>query len=759
MPVDIASLRVRITSTDAVRSVNRAEDALEDLGNTAEREMDRSTRATEEFGRASRTEGDRASESFKKVRLGLIAVAVAAAAIAGAVIKNAIGTFITFSDTMAELSAITGSTGEDLEFLSEAAKEMGRTTTFSATEAATAFKLMASAKPDLLENIEALKATTEAALTLAEASGLDLPAAADALGLALNQFGAGADQATRFINVLAAGAQKGASEISFTAAALLQAGTVAASIGVSFEKTNAAIQTLAEVGIKGAQAGTGLRNVFLKLEASTDDALRPSLVGLTGALEELESRNLTATQLTKQFGLENVVVAQQLINNVDSLSKYEAALTGTNTATEQAGTRVDTLGGDLKALGSALEGLGLELVKLIEGPLRGFVKMLTNAVNAIGNSFGAIKAAFSAIGLEFAKTIINMQLLWLDFIDFLPGSFGNAVKKMFGIQEDARKKLLELQIGLIRNANERFRAETAPLTIPIRGGAEAPADAITAGTAAVSSRSPTGARPDTALFIQKIKDAQEELNQATSEAARIVDRNRTAQEIYNASLERVNELYASGLLSTDEYNREVNRVTEVLKKSTESVAASMSKNVEVINSTVRGFGSELENFWVGVATTGKFEFSSLVDNVIGDITRMVTRLLIIEPIVKRIMSAVGGGGGGGGAGIVGAIGSVIGAFAGSFEHGGSFDVKGAGGPDSQLVSLAATPGERVTVTPRGEAGANSAPNIVMNINLQSLDPSNAAEVVRQALPAVEQDLVGIINSAYTSRGRRGPLGL
>jgi len=170
-----------------------------------------------------------------------------------------------FNESIADLSAITGATGKDLKFLSDAAKEFGKTTTLSATQAAAAFKLVASAKPDLLKNIPALKAVTKEVVTLAEASGTSLPEAAKAVGSALNQFGASADEAARFVNVLAAGSKLGASEVQDTALALKDSGVAAKLAGLSFEQTNAAIQVLAANGIKASQAGNQLKNVLLNL--------------------------------------------------------------------------------------------------------------------------------------------------------------------------------------------------------------------------------------------------------------------------------------------------------------------------------------------------------------------------------------------------------------------------------------------------------------------------------------------------------------
>jgi len=275
-----------------------------------------------------------------------------------------------FEASISELSSVTGATGKDLEYLSEQSKEIGRSTTLSASQAATAFKLIASAKPDLLENAEALNAVTRSAVTLAEAAKIDLAQAADSLGTSLNQFGADADEATRFINVLAAGAKFGSSEIAETAIALKNSGAAAAAIGVSFESANAAIQALAAGGIRAGEAGTGLRNIMLKLESDANDKLKPSINGLSGAIKNLAGEQLSITELTEMFGKENVVAAQTIIKQADSLAILEKNLTGTNTAAEQAATNVDNFKGDMLRAGAATEALQIALGEKLLPSLR-----------------------------------------------------------------------------------------------------------------------------------------------------------------------------------------------------------------------------------------------------------------------------------------------------------------------------------------------------------------------------------------------------
>lgn len=345
-----------------------------------------------------------------KIASGLVIAlgAVAAVKFASGVISSG----KKFQSAISDLSAITGATGKDLKFLSDKSKEFGATTTLSASQAAEAFKLVASAKPDLLESADALAAVTKEAITLAEASGSSLPDAAKTLGSALNQFNADASESSRFINVLAAGAKFGASEIAQTAIALKQAGAVASNAGISFEETNAAIQALSTVSIKGGEAGTGLRNVLLKLQIQSNDKLNPAIVGLSTALKNLGKENLSTEAKTKLFGLENVVVADTLIKQAGNLDELTSKLTGTATAYEQARIKVDNLDGDLLSLNSRFEALQITLFGKVDPGLRQTVQSITKvvgALNAASEESADTGSALSFFGGVFEKAARGVQ--------------------------------------------------------------------------------------------------------------------------------------------------------------------------------------------------------------------------------------------------------------------------------------------------------------------------------------------------------------
>lgn len=327
-------------------------------------------------------------------QLNRIAKAISGVIASGALVKfltDAAKAAMDFNASISNLSAITGAVGKDLQFLRDTALEFGATTTLSASQAAEALKLVASAKPDLLQSGAALKEVTRQTVLLAEAAGIDLAQAASTVGKSLNQFGADASEAARFVNVLAAGSKFGSAEIPAISEALKAAGVAAASAKVSFEETGAAIQVLAAVGLQGSEAGTALRNVFLKLDNDVNKNLRPSVVGLSQALRNVNALNESGAEQVKRFGLENIVAAQTLIASADGLDILTKRLTGTSTAIDQAKTNTDNLAGDMKALGSVVEALQIKVGSLADGEMRLLAKTFTDLLSAINGNGEALK--------------------------------------------------------------------------------------------------------------------------------------------------------------------------------------------------------------------------------------------------------------------------------------------------------------------------------------------------------------------------------
>ena len=440
MAVDLASLAIRVESLEAKQAAGNL-DRLSRSGKRAEGTM----------GGLSR-----AAKGLIGVFGGLLVARQIGRAFAEASEKAK-----KFEASVSELSAITGLTGAKLDIISKKAAEFGRTTTLSATQAAEAFKLVASTQPQLLALPNQLAKVTEAAIVLAEATGSTLPDAADTVGQSLNQFGLDAEEAERVINVLAAGAQKGASFVNETAEALKYAGTVAASVGVSFESTNSAIQRLSTVGIKASEAGTALRNIFLKLEGQTNTQFKPSIVGFEQALQNLQDSQISLTEQTELFGLRSVVAANALINQAGEVATLTEALTDQDTAYEQQKTKVDNLEGAIKGLRSAQEGLQIRIGAEMNPTLRTLTETLTDATNAFTDFMGEAEDDDGLGILDFAlkgaiKLVFRLGVEFTDLGDLI-GSWAAQVGQSFGAVGSAFKALGIIVVSFFDTAGTYFQ--------------------------------------------------------------------------------------------------------------------------------------------------------------------------------------------------------------------------------------------------------------------------------------------------------------
>ena len=268
-----------------------------------------------------------------------------------------------FEKSLSGLRSLTGLGAKDMEYFKKAAIDLGSTSTQTASQVVEAYKLIGSQQPELLKNREALNEVTKQAIILAEAAGMDVPSAAKALSGSINQMGESANVAGEYINILAATSQAGSADIQYLSKAIEKSGGAANSVGVKYNELVAAIETIAPKITEASEAGTNLRNIFLILEGSSDNNLRPSVVGLSKALDNLASKNLDATQMTKMFGRESVTAALALVNAKDQYKGYIDAITGTNTALEQQRINNANLEGSLNAVSSAWEGFILTMNK------------------------------------------------------------------------------------------------------------------------------------------------------------------------------------------------------------------------------------------------------------------------------------------------------------------------------------------------------------------------------------------------------------
>ena len=379
--------------------------------------------------------GDEISSSFRRM---------AAAATAYFSVTKLITEGARFQDSLADLSAITGSTGKDLEFLSEQAFVLAKASAVAQSQVVKAFTDIASAKSELLKDPEAIVKITEQSLLLANAAGIAIPDAVTASVGALNQFNVGAENAARFVNVLAAGSKVGAARVSDIVESMKNAGPVAAQFNVSFEEANALLQVLAKNGVKGAEAGTALRGSLVKLEKIADGQIAPSTIGVVKSLELLEKAQLSNTQIIKEFGEENLRSILILRQNIPLIKKWKDEITGTNIAQEQADERLKTFNAKLRRLSVTIKGvliktfLRLEpvLTKQVEDfsnflenlkpeQIQGFadsIKSLVKTLSLLGKVFSFIFKILEKIGKLIGEVAASISTL--DFSQFTKGTKG-----------------------------------------------------------------------------------------------------------------------------------------------------------------------------------------------------------------------------------------------------------------------------------------------------------------------------------------------
>jgi len=306
-----------------------------------------------------------------------------------------------FQSQLADLEAITGITGRQLEQLSTRSLDLSVKYGESASNIIEANKLVASQLAEKIdfnteEGLQELQEVSEQAVVLQKAAGVDLRTAVQATTTAINQFNLPASETDRLINSIAAGAKFGAAELSDQAQTYKEAGSVASSAGLQFETLNAATQVLAANAIRGSQAGTQLRNVVLtlqnpsKLAEAGIEGVNLQTEGLSATLERLNPLLEDSAALEKLFGRESITAAQLLIKNAQAVGEMEEKVTGTNTAQEQLNVQMQTFETAQARLSAALDQQLIPAFTETGGVLQSGLETLTRWVQATGNAVRVI---------------------------------------------------------------------------------------------------------------------------------------------------------------------------------------------------------------------------------------------------------------------------------------------------------------------------------------------------------------------------------
>jgi len=694
-------------------------------------------------------------------RMGLQG-AKAGAVLATAFGANALRLTTKFEASISDLAAITGATGKDLQFLTDAAKEFGRTTTLSASQSAEAFKLVASAKPDLLENTEALKATTQQAILLAEASGVDLANAASTVGEALNQFGAEADQAARFVNVLAAGAKFGSSEVEQTAEALRNAGVAASQAGLSFEETNAAIQTMASAGVKGSDAGTKLRSVLVKLQVQAEDKFNPAIVGMEQALENLAQANLTTAEKAKLFGERSIITADILVQNRDKFADLTEKMTGTNTALEQSAIRNDNLAGDLKKLNSAFEGLSIELGENFTPLFRDIVQIATQIIGEFttaAEETEGLDFTFEDLDSTMRKLVATFQIIGTitELVGKTIGAAAALIVTAFSGEFDKLGDIAAAAFDDITSsfdegfeaAAETTRKKTPRIVKGALGSPEVIEAAKSAGEAVQRSffegvnaveteEAQKAAQKELDKLAAKLESIRTStLTEVEAEREKFAEINGIIFQAKLAGLQSEEELFALRELATMQHEQ---RLKDIVTKAGKADKLFSEKTATEKTKFVLG---SLQALTAGVASESKLMFrvnqAAALGNAVISIHEGIAKAWALGPIIGPPMAA-----------LVAAAGAVqIGAIA-SAKPGGGTTPSAAGNvatSGGQPVGITGTPGAGVGGFLGGPTGGATGPTQQIDINISGIPAGGvmSTDAVRDLMEQMNIELGDGVN--------------
>ena len=324
--------------------------------------------------RSNTTELDRAQRTLRQVSSTLRNISAAIGAVAAvAAFAKATRLVAGFEQPMANVKAVTQATVGEFEQLNEQARELGKTTQFSASQAAQAMEFLGMAGLETRQIISTLPNV----LLLAAAGGIELASAADYATGIMAGFGLAADESRRVADVLAYSATASKTTIADMSEAMKFAAPIAKSLGVSFETTAAAAAVLANNQIKGTLAGTGIRRILADLASPTNEAREAiERIGLTvqdvsplyndfsDILQKFADVNFTARDAVDIFGKQGMtpmlaLVDAKSIGKFDDLS--EAMENSAGAAQKMADVKMDTLAGDWKKFTSAVEELTIAI--------------------------------------------------------------------------------------------------------------------------------------------------------------------------------------------------------------------------------------------------------------------------------------------------------------------------------------------------------------------------------------------------------------
>ena len=331
--------------------------------------------------------------------------------------RSLLETTKTFEDSMARVQAVSDATRGEFKMMEKEALRLGATTRYTATQVANTLEVLTR------NGLKANDATNVLAETLhlAQANAVSLADAGNMMTNALNMFGLKTTEVTRVSDVMSSVVSNTATNLEDFYDALVNAAPMANALGISIEETASAIGALAQVGVKGADAGTQLRMALQKLVDPSaikklaklgividEETIR--IKGFKGVLEELAKADLPVSTLNEIFTVRSSKAVLQLIRGVDQFNRV------LNITQNSAGTTmrmfqegVGSIRYEVDILKSVWENFLVSLGKKTTGPINSMLRGLQNTITAFQTTAGKITNFGAIIALSFTGKLPKIK--------------------------------------------------------------------------------------------------------------------------------------------------------------------------------------------------------------------------------------------------------------------------------------------------------------------------------------------------------------
>ena len=382
--------------------------------------------------------------AFKSV--GKVAETAMAAGSAAAVAftKTSIDAGMNFDTAMSQVAATMGTTVDKIGNVEAKAEEMGRTTKYTATEAAEGMNILAQAGLSADEQISGIGTV----LNLASAGAMSLEESASYTAGAVKGFGDSMGNASYYADLMAKGATLANTNVRGLGEAFSGSAATAKNYGQSADSVTLSLLRLAEQNVTGSEASTALNRAMADLYTPTDNASKAlDQLGLSAyksngeakdfndLVDELNGSLQGMTAEQKNNALATIFTTQglQAFNKMTASSDatvqkfWKGIQDSSGSAAQQAATQLDNLKGDITLLSSATEGLELGFYNTFSGAIRGAIKGITSEVSGLAEAMesGGISGAFSKLAqdaINFSGQLPGLTKIGGDLINGLISS-------------------------------------------------------------------------------------------------------------------------------------------------------------------------------------------------------------------------------------------------------------------------------------------------------------------------------------------------